>query len=192
MNPKRLTAALLAALTIFYPLAVYFGIAHFGPAFFAALLLLAALARFFLARDRAIAQTALLGLAAVYSVILAISGSEFFLKLYPSVMSTCIGGMFFLSAFQSQSLIERMARLRGKHITARAQSYTRKLTLVWAVLLFINAAVAGYLAAFASIEQWAFYSGLLSYLAFAVFAVLEYIYRRHYIRKYEGGGTESS
>lgn len=191
MGPKRLTAIALAVLSIIFPVAVYFGVRIFSPVFFALLLLFAAVARYCLGAKREGAQTALLVIAAGYSVVLALSGSEFVLKLYPAVMSVCIGALFFISTFQSQSLIERLVLLRGGKVTAIAKSYIRRLTFLWAMLLFFNAGIAAYLAAFGSLENWALYTGVVSYAVFALFAALEYIYRLYYIHKYENPATSA-
>jgi uncharacterized membrane protein len=110
--------------------------------------------------------------------------NEFLLKLYPVLISLCVALLFALSLRAPESLIERMARMAGETITARAKAYTRVLTGIWALLLVGNALIALYQALFASLKSWALYSGLLSYVFFGLFFALEYTYRRYYINKY--------
>lgn len=183
---KRVVAAGFVVLVLLYPLIVYIGIQRLGPVCLAAIIFAAAAGRFWLARGQNdAAQTWVLIVAAGFSALIAISESEAMVKLYPAVMSACAGLVFLLSSYQPQSLIERLARLQGALITPLAKRYTRRLTRVWAVLLLANAAVAAYLAAFASMQWWALYSGLLSYAFFVVFFIVEYGFRRYYIKKYD-------
>lgn len=182
MPIKILLTVSFAVVSIAYPAIVYFGIQTLSPAFFAIVLLLIGVGRFCVAKDRReTTQVVLLTVAVTYSLVLMINGSRHFLMLYPVVISTCVGAVFLASLRQSESLIERLARLSGKEITPRAKRYTRKLTLIWATLLFLNAGVALYLAYFASIEQWALYCGLLSYIIFSGFFALEFTYRQYYM-----------
>ncbi|QEY11866.1 hypothetical protein [Cellvibrio sp. KY-YJ-3] len=194
---KPLLSLILVLVSIAYPLLVYLGIQHISPALFALVLAVLALAKFSAARRQGQAQThaelGLLLVALAYSLALLIANSELLLKLYPVLISLCMALFFALSLRAPESLIERLARLAGETITPRAKAYTRVLTAIWAVLLVGNALVALYLAFFASLKSWALYSGLLSYVFFAVFFALEYSYRRYYIHKYRdqaAGNTE--
>ncbi|AQT60767.1 hypothetical protein CBP51_08880 [Cellvibrio mixtus] len=185
---KPLITLILVLVSIAYPLLVYLGIQHISPALFALVLAVLAVAKFIATRRQGQAQqhteTALLLVALAYSLALLIANNSLLLKLYPVMMSLCIALLFALSLRAPESLIERLARLGGETITPRAKGYTRVLTGLWALLLLGNAAIALYLALFASLKSWALYCGLLSYVFFGLFFALEYSYRRYYIRKY--------
>lgn len=182
---KRILTVALVIISIAYPVFVYFGVQHMSPAFLSLVLLAVALLKFFTANDRTdITQVWLLLAVVVYSIGLLLTNSQYGLKLYPAVISACVATLFALSLRQPESLIERMARLSGKTITPRAKQYTKRLTLIWSVLLVLNAAVALYFAHFASFKAWALYCGLISYGIFASIFLVELLYRRHYIAKY--------
>lgn len=182
---KILITIVLVLLSVFYPLVVYFGLQHASPALFSVLFLVVAILRFATAKDRTdIAQIIILLVVSVYSVGILIFNSEQWLKLYPVVMSGCVAALFAISLFQPESLIERIARLRGEIITPRAKHYTKRLTLMWSVLLVLNGLVALYLAEFASFSAWALYCGLISYGILGSFFVIELFFRRFYINKY--------
>lgn len=182
---KILITFVVVALSILYPAIVYFGVQHLSPAAFSLFFLAIAALKFYSARDRAdLAQVLLLLVVVIYSLGLLVLNSEYGLRLYPVVVSVCVAALFAVSLRQPESLIERLARLRGETITPRAKAYTKKLTLIWALLLVANAAVAFYLAHFASFSAWALYCGLISYGIFGCVFIIELIYRRYYIAKY--------
>lgn len=182
---KILITVVIVAVSVLYPAIVYFGVQHLSPGVFSLVFLAVAALKFYSARNRSdIAQVMLLLVVVIYSIGLLVANSEYWLRLYPVVVSTCVATLFGLSLWQPESLIERFARLSGQTITPRAKGYTKKLTLIWALLLFVNAGVALYLAQYASFGAWALYCGLISYGILGGVLVVELIYRRYYIAKY--------
>ena len=182
---KLLITVIVAIASVLYPVIIYFGLQHTSPAMFSLVFFVMAALRFYTARDRTdIAQILVLLAVAIFSIGLLITGDEHWLKLYPVIMSASIAAVFALSLRQPESLIERVARSRGATMTPRAKHYTRRLTLMWAILLTINAMIALYLAEFAAFKIWVFYCGFLSYVIIGCFIVGELIYRKHYIAKY--------
>ena len=182
---KSLASVVLALVSIAYPAMVYFGVQHLSPAFFALVIFALAVAKFIHTRKQTgKGQWLLLLIVTAYSAGLLFSNSEHWLKLYPVIISWCVAMLFALSLTQSETILERLARLGGANITPKAKSYIHTLTQVWALLLTANGLVALYLACFASLESWTLYCGLLSYVIFAAFFALEYSYRCYYIRKH--------
>ncbi len=182
---RALLTLVLVLVSLAYPLIIYLGLQHVGPAVFAGLLLALALLRLLSARDRRdLTQLLLLLVAVAFSLALAVTGSELLLRFYPVAISLVLAGVFASSLRQPENLLARMARATGKAITPRALAYTRRLTLIWALLLLANAAVALYLALFASLYQWMLYCGFLSYLILGGFFLAELLYRRYYIARY--------
>lgn len=175
---------LISVLTVVYPLLVYYGLNYVSPALFGIVFLVAGLARFAVTKHKSEPLTViLLLLVGSYSVLLALSGKDWLLRLYPVVVSLGMSGVFAASLTREIPLIESFARAAGKTITANAKRYTRTLTAVWAVILLINGMVSLYLALFASLAAWALYCGLLSYVLMGTFFLLELLYRQYYIKR---------
>jgi uncharacterized membrane protein len=183
---KPLLNLLLIVLSVGYPLVVYFSIQDLSPIFFSLLISGLALVKFAISPNKTSKhEWSLLIASLVCALFIAFSKDEYSIKLYPVIISCFVGGLFALSLLDKESLIERIARMRGKTITHNAKIYTRRLTIIWSLLLFINAVIALYLAYFATTKSWVLYCGLLSYVFFGCFILAELIYRRHYIAKYE-------
>lgn len=183
---KRLLTLVLVILSVVYPLWVYFSIQKLPAYFFGFFLAGIALLKFLVAPDKTSKHEVILLLATWASAALIIfSTNSYAIKLYPVLISSFMAGLFATSLLNDESLIEKMAKLSGKTITSLAKVYTKKLTAIWSILLFINALIALYLAFFASTQAWALYCGLIAYFVFGLFIVVEIIYRRHFIAKYE-------
>jgi uncharacterized membrane protein len=183
---KLLVNLVLVVLSVAYPLVVYFSIQDLSPLFFSSIITLLALVKFSISTDKTSKHEVSLLIATLACAwFIYVSKSDYSIKLYPVIISCFVGGLFALSLLDKESLIEKVARMRGKTITHHAKIYTRRLTIIWSILLLMNAMIALYLAYFASTESWALYCGLLSYGFFGCFILAELIYRRHYIAKYE-------
>lgn len=181
---KKAATLLFVLISILYPCLVYFGLQHWSYRIFGFLIIGVGVAKFALSRsgdgrgDRVVlAVTVTCGLA-----IWAFP-SELAVKLYPVCISVLVGSLFALSLRQKESLIERLARLRGADMTPEAVRYTRNLTLVWAILLYANALVALYLARFGTTEAWTLYCGFLSYLIMGGFMGAELLFRQYYMHR---------
>jgi uncharacterized membrane protein len=183
---KRLLNLLIVVISVIYPLMVYFSIQDLSPVFFSLLIAGLALVKFAISPDKTSKhELSLLIASLACALFIAFSKNEYSIKLYPVIISCFVGGLFALSLLDKESFIERLARMRGKTISCHAKIYTRRLTIIWSLLLFINAMIALYLAYYATTESWVLYCGLLSYVFFGCFILAELIYRRHYIAKYE-------
>lgn len=181
---KALALCFISGLALVYPLVVYLGINRVSPAVLGVILGCMVAIKFYLTPQKDYSQTLVLLLMVTFSLGVAVSNSEMTLRFYPVLMSCAVASMFALSLFQPQSLIERFARMAGKTITSNAKRYSRRLTLLWSILLLVNAIVAGYFALYATMKSWALYNGLLSYVVFILFFCLEYGFRQYYIRRY--------
>jgi uncharacterized membrane protein len=99
-------------------------------------------------------------------------------KAYPATMSLAAALVFAWSLNDPPSLIERFARLRRRDLPAEASAYCRKVTMVWALWLLVNAAISAGLALWGSLASWAVWTGLFSYLGMGLLFVCEMIVRR--------------
>lgn len=108
----------------------------------------------------------------------------FVFKLYPVVMNFTIFTVFFSSIFTKETIIQKFAKMLDGKLSDFAKNYTRKLTYVWAVFLFIN-----FLISLATIfmpdKIWMIYNGCISYILVGTFFVIEYIIRIILRKKYD-------
>jgi len=183
---KSLLTLLLVALSIAYPLFVYYWIQELSAAYFGIILAGLASLKFILSKNKNSKQEiAIFILSLGCALLILIVGKHYLIKLYPVLISCSVGSFFAASLFTQETFIEHIARLRGKILSVYAINYARKLTFIWAVTLYLNALTALYLAFFASTQAWALYCGLISYIILGCLFAGEIIYRRFAIAKYE-------
>jgi uncharacterized membrane protein len=168
--------AVLAALTVLYPLAVYVGLGRFEPRWLAFLLLGLALARLATSREKfwwaAAAATAALALATF------LANAALPLKLYPVIVSGLLLALFAASLVHPPTAVERLARLSVPDLPPKAVAYTRKVTWVWCAFFALNGALAAATALWSSDAAWALYNGLIAYGLIGVLFGAEWLVRR--------------
>jgi uncharacterized membrane protein len=86
--------------------------------------------------------------------------------------------VFAVSLRYPPTIVERIARLREPDLPPAGVAYTRQVTRVWVGFLLANAAVSFWTARWGSLDQWALWNGLLSYLAMGALFGGEYLVRR--------------
>ena len=119
---------------------------------------------------------ALVSAAIVLAVLLAVSPT-IAARAYPVAISLATATVFALSLHHPPTIIERIARLTQPDLPAAAIVYTRRVTVVWVAFLLINAAISLWTALWGTLDQWALWNGLLSYLAMGVLFAGEYLIR---------------
>lgn len=176
----RALDTLFAALTLCYPLLVYFGLGHLAPWQLLGALLLLALARLALLRGRlhwpALAAPLLLAGIALYS---GLRHSSQALRYYPVLVNTAMLLLFALSLRFPPSAAEWLARLREPGLPPAAVAYTRRVTQVWCVFFLCNGAVAAWTAVAADLATWTLYNGLIAYLLMGLLLGGEWLVRQH-------------
>lgn len=186
MKYKTIIFAVIAIVTIAYPFIVYSTLNTFGASSLALILFLIMLARVIMRGEyKQPEQYAQLGLVGGLCIFAAWFNSETLLRYYPVMMNVAFACFFALSLRSEKPLIERFASMFMKKIPEEGRSYMRTLTKVWAVFLLLNASIAFYTACCLSLKAWTLYNGLFSYVFFGGFMLLEYIYRRIYIKRNE-------
>lgn len=105
-------------------------------------------------------------------------------KLYPVIVNFFLFCLFFGSIFAKETIIQKFARLMEPDIKPKALEYTRNLTYVWAVFIFLNFLVS-VATLFMSEKVWAFYNGFLSYILVGAFFIIEYIVRIWFKKKHD-------
>jgi uncharacterized membrane protein len=125
--------------------------------------------------------------AIVLIVGLAQVDSQVAAKAYPVVISGGLAFLFGASLRRPPSLVERMAELSGETLSPAIRLYCRRVTMVWALWLTINTFIAAALAIFGSLEAWALWTGLLSYLVMGLIFAAEFTLRRFLRRRHAAG-----
>jgi uncharacterized membrane protein len=125
--------------------------------------------------------------AIVLIVGLAQVDSQVAAKAYPVVISGGLAFLFGASLRRPPSLVERMAELGGETLSPAIRLYCRRVTMVWALWLTINTFIAAALAVFGSLEAWALWTGLLSYLVMGLIFAAEFTLRRFVRRRHAAG-----
>lgn len=172
---------LAAAVTLLYPLAIWFGHGQLEPRWLAGLLLLAAATRLPALRLSGVARWSVAG--ALVLVACAIWSNLLLpLKLYPVLVSAAMLAAFGYSLTTPMSAVERMARLRGEDFPPVAQAYMRKVTQVWCVFFVFNGLMALCTALWASEALWSLYTGVISYVLMAMLFGAEYLVRLRFKR----------
>ncbi len=174
--------ALLAVLTLIYPLLVYYGLLHFSAQWVGLALVVILALRLLLLRKKlgTQSQTSLLPallLAIVCALISTLLNHAGALKLIPVVinLACCIG--FVRTLRYPPSMIERFARLQEPHLSETAIRYTRQVTIVWCVFFVLNGSIALYTALFCEMKTWALYNGLIAYVLMGALFAGEYLVR---------------
>jgi uncharacterized membrane protein len=172
---------LTAAVTLLYPLAIWFGHGQVEPRWLAGLLLLAVATRLPALKLSGVARWSVAG--ALVLVACAIWSNLLLpLKLYPVLVNAALLAGFAYSLTTPMSAVERMARLRGDDFPPVAQAYMRKVTQVWCGFFVFNGAVAFATALWASEAVWSLYTGVISYVLMAVLFGAEYLVRLRFKR----------
>lgn len=99
-----------------------------------------------------------------------------FLKFYPPICNLTIFMIFFCSLFAKETVIQKFAKMCGDKLEKPARVYTRNLTYVWCVFMFINLLISVW-TIFLSDKVWILYNGCISYILVGMLFGIEYIVR---------------
>ena len=172
----KIVTAVLVVLTVLYPLGVYLSMGRVAPQWLAVLLVLLAIVRAVVTRQRfwwAVASGAsVLALAAWWQ------GDALAVKLYPVLVNAVLLVVFAVSLLHPPSAVERLARLTEPDLSPSGVRYTRKVTAVWCVFFVANGAAAAYTAAFSSDATWALYNGFIAYVLMGCLMGIEWCIRQ--------------
>ncbi|CDE89654.1 MAG: hypothetical protein BHW55_01685 [Candidatus Melainabacteria bacterium 35_41] len=98
------------------------------------------------------------------------------LKFYPVITNSFIFIVFFSSLFCKETVIQKIAKKMDGELTDFSRNYTRNLTYVWCIFLFINLSIS-ILTVFLPAKIWILYNGCISYIAIGLLFGVEYIVR---------------
>ena len=167
-----------------YPFFVFFGLQSLPPGVIGLILAVLLMMRFGVIRLTE-KSTVLPGFIVLflYAVTSALLGSKQMLLYYPVLVNALLLVLFAGSLCTKEPLLIRVVRARGTPVAEHATRYLTRLTAVWAVFFLVNGLIAVWTTT-ASIEIWTIYNGIISYLAVAILASGEWIYRGHYKKRY--------
>ncbi|RZI86079.1 MAG: hypothetical protein EOP38_02645 [Rubrivivax sp.] len=175
--PKiRPGGAMLALVTLAYPLVVYLCLGRLEPRWLALLLVALALVRLGVARSAA--TWGMVGAATVLAALTWLGHGWMPLKLYPAGISGLMLCLFGASLFHGQTAVERIARLTEPNLPPQAVAYTRRVTQVWCVFFLFNGSMALFTALWASDAVWTLYNGFIAYVLMGVLGAGEWLVRR--------------
>ena len=168
----------LVAFGIVYPAAVFFLRGTVEASLFIVMALIIVAARLALGKFDVDGWRPALALTAGALVGLAVVDATLAARAYPVLMSLAAAGVFAVTLRHPPSLIERFAMASGEPWSPALRLYCRNVTLIWALWLVVNAAIAAYLALSQNDEAWALWTGLLSYLVSGALFAGEWLVRR--------------
>ncbi|MCW9698911.1 MULTISPECIES: hypothetical protein [unclassified Avibacterium] len=102
---------------------------------------------------------------------------------YPVIINGLMLLLFASSLWQSQTFVERLARLQEPNLTDKGVRYTRTVTQVWCIVFIINIGVTTALILGQYYDYWALYSGVISYVFIGLIMGIEWIIRQR-VKKY--------
>ena len=106
------------------------------------------------------------------------------LKFYPVIVNSFIFCVFFSSVFCEETIIQKIAKKMDGELTDFSRNYTRKLTYVWCIFMFVNLSIS-FATVFMSPKVWELYNACISYIALGVMFGVEYIVRIILRAKYD-------
>lgn len=178
---RAVLTIVMAALTVMYPLAVYYGLTRLGTrsvvVLLAVMLALSALLKWktLIREPRELAGILLVGAALSLS---ALFDDHRFLLATPVLINAGLFVTFAGSLRTDTPLIERFARMQVSDLSAEELRYCRRVTQVWSVFFVLNGGTALALALLAPLSWWALYNGLLAYVLIGLLGASEYVIRK--------------
>ncbi|MBU3003483.1 hypothetical protein [Paraglaciecola arctica] len=173
----------IGILAILYPVIAYVGLSYGSPSLVALGLIVILLLRYKFGHSLLLNTTYVRLFIVTVIVVLGyslITDSSYGIRFYPVVTSLLFLGIFAISLWSEQSIIERIARIREPDLPESAISYTRKVTISWCVFFLINGIIAFYTAVYSDIEIWTLYNGFISYCIMALLTAVEWLVRKKY------------
>jgi uncharacterized membrane protein len=182
MNQK-LVNVVAGALAVTYPILALVLVKFFSPYWIIAMLVLVLLIR--LTTGLKSTPLSLILAAAIAVSLIALTSlfdPDLAIRLYPVFMTATILIVFAVSLFRPPSMIERFARILEPDLPEDGVRYTYRVTQIWCAFFVFNIAIALWTAFYASLEIWALYNGLISYVLMGILLGGEFVFRKQ-VRK---------
>ncbi|MDQ3032091.1 MAG: hypothetical protein M3Y87_06720 [Myxococcota bacterium] len=173
-----------AVLVIAYPIAIFYGLTHFGARAVSVMvlaMLVPSLAWRFRKADRATFWSMVrLPIAISMLVIGGIATDDRRFVLALPVLINAVLFVEFGSTLRAGAtpMIERFARMREPELDAAKVGHCRQWTGAWCAFFLLNGAAAALLAVLAPLWWWTVYTGGIAYALMGAMLVAEYTTRR--------------
>lgn len=185
MRALRIAAGVLnAVFVIAYPLAVFYGLTHFGARAVSLLvlgLLVPGLAWRFRKADRATFWSMVrLPIAILVLVLGGIATDDRRFVLALPVLINAVLLIEFAATLRAGAtpMIERFARMQEPDLDAAKQRHCRRWTAAWCAFFLANGSAAAVLALAAPLWWWTVYTGAIAYALMGAMFAAEWIQRR--------------
>lgn len=185
----------VSALSLVYPLLIFFGLARFAPRSVALVLGGLIGLRWLIARrgrvrrpSAAIVAAAACGGALI--LLCALFDDERFLLALPVLINVALLSIAVTSLIGGGSIIESLARMQVDDLSTEEVRYCRAVTRVWCAFFICNGVTISGFALAGSRALWTLYTGCISYLLIGVLFAVEFVYRHYRFRRYIGAPTD--
>lgn len=174
---RRFVNSVIGALTLLYPLAVYFGVHHIEPWQIAAALAVLLFTRLLTGQVAGKTDRLLIAAAVFYCGFAVWNNNLVTLRFYPVLVNLGLLIIFTASLYFPPPVIERLARIQHPDLPPEGVLYTRKVTQIWCVFFLLNGLLAAATAIWSSFAWWSLYNGLIAYILMGLLMAVEYLVR---------------
>ena len=105
-----------------------------------------------------------------------------FVYFYPVMVNAVLLVIFASSLNSSQTIVEKIARLRDARFTDGEIPYARKVTLAWVLFFAVNGSIAFATVLIEDKFYWSIYNGAISYVLMGLMFAGEFYCRKRYIK----------
>lgn len=106
-----------------------------------------------------------------------------FVYFYPVMVNAVLLAIFISSIFGSQTIVEKIARVKEPTFSDREIPYARKVTLAWSLFFAINGCIAFGTVLVEDKFYWSIYNGAISYVLMGLMFAGEFYCRKRYIKR---------
>ena len=105
-----------------------------------------------------------------------------FVYFYPVMVNAVLLAVFASSLNGSQTIVEKIARVRNSRFSDREIPYARKVTLAWVIFFAVNGSIAFATVFIEDKFYWSIYNGAISYVLMGLMFAGEFYCRKRYIK----------
>jgi len=180
--PTRLdpSAALLAGVSILYPLIAVATLRTIGPAAAVGIVIALLVVRLLLPVLRGVPASMSFALLPVLAAMMIVAwfDRQLSIRLYPVFMNVSMLAAFASTLWKPPSMAERFARVFEPDLPESGVRYTRNVTRVWIGFFTVNGAIALWSVLQPGWTAWLLYNGFLAYVAAGLLFAGEYLFRQ--------------
>jgi uncharacterized membrane protein len=121
-------------------------------------------------------------IALLLGILSLLSQSPLYVYLYPVIVNFFLLTVFANSLFKPQTIVERIARIKGKNFSEQEVLYVRKVTIAWVIFFVINGSLALITVFISDKIYWSIYNGVISYIFMGLMFLGELFIRQRRIK----------